>query len=107
MPGTQDRISRMYQFLFLSPNAKAKDIAFPMTNGRNLDKYQYVLAGEEQLTLPAGRFNTLHYSKQHKPDEDGTELWLAISKDHFPVRILIEESGGGKMEQQLTRINFK
>ena len=104
-PGTQDRISRMYQFMFAPPHGK--ELAFPMTNGRNLELYRYLLADEAPLDTAAGKFNTLHYSKQHKPDEDGTELWLASDHHHFPVRILIEESEGGKLEQKLTQLKFK
>jgi len=104
-PGTQDRLSLMYQFMFM-PH-KTKDMTFHMTNGRGLERYQYSAAGEEQLDLPAGTFKTLRYSRQHKNDEDGTEVWLASAKDHFPVRVVIEEKKGGKLEQTLTQLSFE
>lgn len=104
-PGTQDRLSLMYQFMFM-PH-KAKELVFHMTNGRSLEHYQYNAAGEEQLDLPAGTFKTLHYSRQHKSDEDGTEVWLASTKNHFPVRVVIEEKKGGRLEQTLTQLSFE
>lgn len=105
VPGTQDRISRMYQFMFAPP--KGKELTFTMTNGRNLELYQYLLSDKAPLDTAAGKFKTVHYAKQHKADEDGTELWLATDRHHFPVRILIVETEGGKLEQQLTQLKFK
>jgi len=104
-PGTQDRLSLMYQFMFM-PH-KTRDMVFHMTNGRSLERYQYNAAGEEQLDLPAGKFKTLHYSRQHQSDEDGTEVWLASAKDYFPVRVVIEEKKGGRLEQTLTQLSFE
>lgn len=104
-PGTQDRLSLMYQFMFM-PH-KTKDMAFHMTNGRGIERYQYTAVGEEKLDLPAGAFKTLHYSRQHKNDEDGTEVWLARDKEHFPVRVVIDEKKGGKLEQTLTQLSFE
>lgn len=104
-PGAQDRISRMYQFMFAP--APDKTLAFDMTNGRSLTHYQYALTEETPLETAAGKFNTLHFTKQHIHDEDGTELWLASDQHHFPVRILILETEGGKLEQKLTQLTFK
>lgn len=104
-PGTQDRISRMYQFMFAPP--QGKELTFHMTNGRNLELYEYLLADETPLETAAGKFNTLHYSKQHKADEDGTELWLSSENHYLPVRVLITETEGGKMEQKLTQLRIK
>src|SRR4029077_12485032 len=36
-PGTQDRLSVMYQFMFISPG-RLRVLEFPMTNGRKLDQ---------------------------------------------------------------------
>lgn len=104
-PGAQDRISRMYQFMYTPP--PGNELGFFMTNGRNLEFYQYLLTDKDALETPAGKFETVHYVKQHKADEDGTELWLASNSHHFPVRILIVETEGGKLEQKLTQLKFK
>ena len=105
VPGTQDRISRLYQFMFIPP--KDKTLAFPMTNGRNIDQYQYLLTDQEQLKTPAGTFKTKHYVQQHKSDEDGAEMWLASNMRFFPVLIIIKEKDGGNLEQQLTQLTIK
>jgi len=103
-PGTQDRISLLYQFMFAPP--AQEDISLFMTSGRKLSLYQYRLAGEEKITTPAGQFLTVHLIKQHAADEDGTEIWLAKKSHYLPVRIVIEEREGGRLEQNLTAVSF-
>ncbi len=105
VPGTQDRISRMYQFMYEPPKGKA--LNFSMTNGRNIDQYQYVLTDQEQLKTPAGSFKTSHFVQQHKSDEDGAEMWLANTMRYLPVLIIIKEKDGGNLEQQLTKLTIK
>jgi hypothetical protein len=78
-----------------------------MSTGRKLNLYRYRVLGTETVTTPAGTFQALHLSKEHGKDEDGTELWLAKSRNYFPVRVLIEEKDGGKLEQQLESISFQ
>ncbi len=104
-PGTQDRISLLYQFMFMQ-SAKG-DAKLWMTTGRKLNLYQYKRAGEEKIATPAGTFLTLHFIKQHAADEDGTEIWLAKKRHNFPVRIVIEEHDGGRIEQNLTALSFE
>lgn len=104
-PGTQDRISLQYQFMFAPPGKD--DIRLFMTSGKKLNLYHYKLAGEEKITTPAGQFQTIHLVKQRTADEDGTEIWLAKKRHYFPVRIVIEERNGGKLEQNLTSLAFE
>jgi hypothetical protein len=103
-PGAQDRLSLLYQFMFAPP--AQKDIRLFMTTGKKLNPYHYKLAGAEKITTPAGQFQAIHLIKQRTADEDGTEIWLAKSRQYFPVRIVIEEHGGGRLEQNLTSLNF-
>jgi hypothetical protein len=78
-----------------------------MTSGKKLNLYHYKLAGEEKITTPAGQFLAIHLVKQRTADEDGTEIWLAKKRHYFPVRIVIEERKGGKLEQNLTSLAFE
>ena len=104
-PGAQDRISLMYQFMFTPPGKQ--DLRLFMTTGKKLNLYHYKLAGEEKITTPAGQFKAVHLVKQRTGDEDGTEIWLAKKRHFFPVRIIIEEHNGGKLEQNLTSLTFE
>lgn len=104
-PGTQDRLSMLYQFMFVPPGQE--DIRLFMTTGKKLNPYLYKLAGEEKITTPAGQFQALHLVKQRTPDEDGTEIWLAKKRHYFPVRIVVEDHNGGKLEQNLTSLTLE
>jgi hypothetical protein len=104
--GTQDRISVMYQFMFLAPD-RMKLLEFSFTNGKKIEPYRYELAGEEQLDTPLGKLKTLHLVKRRDPGENGTEVWLAADRHLFPVKLLILENDGTRFEQVITRLEFK
>ena len=105
-PGTQDRISVMYQFMFL-PQDKLKLLEFAFTNGKKIEPYRYELAGNERLDTPLGKLNTLHLVKQRERDENGVEIWLAVDRHLVPVKVLILENDGTKFEQVITRLDIK
>jgi hypothetical protein len=105
VPGTQDRISQLYQFMFQPP--QADDMEFHISNGRKLSLSRYRFIKEETISVSAGTFQTLHLSKERTANEDGTELWLAKSRHYFPVRIVFNERNGGKLEQQLESLSLK
>jgi hypothetical protein len=105
-PGTQDRVSVMYQFIFLSPE-KLKLLEFPMTNGKKIEHYRYELAGHEQVDTPLGKLNTLHLVKHRERGENGIEVWLAADRHLFPVKVLFLENDGSRIEQVITRLEIK
>lgn len=105
-PGAQDRISLMYQFMFLD-FGKLKQIEVPMTNGRKLDRYRYSVTPDVEIDTPLGRIKTLHLVKQREPDQDSTEIWLSPQHRFFPVKVLIVETDGARYEQVLTKLDFK
>ncbi len=105
-PGTQDRVSLMYQFVFL-PAEKLGNLAYPMTNGRKIENYRYHLAGAEVIDTPLGELNTLRLVKQREPGDTAVEVWLAPEHNFFPVRLLILENDGSRFEQVITRLEFK
>lgn len=105
-PGLQDRISLMYQFMFMKKIPQEIDLN--MTNGKNIEQYRYKLVGAEKISTPAGTFNSLHLSRlPQTEDEDKVDLWLATSKNNFPVRIIFEEKNHQKLEQLLTNLKIE
>jgi hypothetical protein len=102
--GAQDRLSILYQFMFLSPRPGQR-LDFSMTNGRKLGQYQYLVQPNAEIDTPLGRLDTLHIVKQHKPDETGTELWISPRHRNLAVKVLIEEDGV-RYEQIATRIEI-
>src|ERR1043166_2977845 len=88
--GTQDRLSVMYQFMFLQL-ARLPALEFPMTNGSKVDLYRYDVHRGQSVATPAARFNGVHLVKQRTPEQTGTEIWLAEQRNFFPVRVVNQE----------------
>jgi len=103
--GTQDRLSAMYQFMFLPLKDGALD--FPMTNGHKLDSYHYAVARGPGVDTPAGKFGTLYLDSQPKPGERRTEIWLATQHHHLPCKMVITEANGDRLIQVLNKIVVK
>jgi hypothetical protein len=105
--GAQDRLSVMYQFMFL-PVERLRDLAFQMTsNGKKIENYHYLLAGHESLDTPLGRLKTLHLVKPREGNDNGVEIWLSAEHNMFPVKLLIVENDGSKFEQLIARIETR
>jgi len=103
--GTQDRLSVMYQFMYL-PVARLGSIEFEMTNGSKVEHYLYQVEGKETADTPLARFATIKFSKRRSGDENSAEVWLAEERNYFPVRLVIAELNGDRLEQVLTRLDF-
>jgi hypothetical protein len=103
---TQDRISSMYQFMFLSREGLQR-LEFPMTNGRKLDHYVYTVQPGGDLDTRLGRMATLHLVKQHRADENVAEIWLAPQYRFLPVKLLIQEEDGTRYEQVITSLELR
>ncbi len=103
----QDRLSFLYNFAFqTAPDLKpGREIKVNLTDGKGLTHFQYSVAARERLKTPAGELDTVHLVKQRENQDDrGTELWFASARDYLPVRILVIEKDGTRIDQVLTRI---
>ena len=101
-PGTQDRLSIMYQFM-LSPPHAIKVKAW-MTNGKKIEQYVYLKQGDVTLNTPAGDFAAVHYKRDAKPGDDKAQLWLAKDRFFLPVRVLFEDRNG-TLDQTLVTLS--
>jgi len=102
--GTQDRLSAMYQFLFL-PLKNATTLDFYMTNGSKVDIYNYLITPDQSVTVPLGTFKALYVASPPKDGESRTEIWLATEHANFPYKMVITDPDGGKLTQVLTRFD--
>jgi len=103
----QDRLSFLYNFAFqTAPDLRqGKEINITLTDGKGLTKFHYVVAGREMLKTPAGELETVRLVKQRESKDDrGTEIWFASGHDYLPVRILVTEKDGARIDQVLARI---
>ena len=107
VPPLQDRLSFLYNYAFQSsPDLKpGKVIKITLTDGKGLTQHQYNVAGSEVLKTPVGELETVHLVKQRdNKDDRGTEIWFASGRDYLPVRVLVIEKDGVRIDQVLTRI---
>jgi len=103
--GTQDRLSAMYQFMFL-PLESATTLDFPMTNGGKLDIYNYRITPGQHVTVPLGTFKALYVASVPEKDASKTEIWLAVDHANFPYKMVITDGDGGKFSQVLTKFDL-
>jgi len=103
-PGAQDRLSAMYQFMFMALD-ELKSVEFAMTNGRKLDRYHYTVTPGVELLTPLGRIATVHLAKRRDPGDTATELWLSPAHGYLPLRMVVVENDGARYEQIITRLD--
>jgi hypothetical protein len=103
--GTQDRLSAMYQFMFLPLN-KMESLSFSMTNGSKLDVYSYRITPDQSVTVPLGTFKALYLASPPEKNSNRTEIWLAAEHNNFPYKMTITDQDGDSLTQVLTKIDF-
>ncbi|MEW6691186.1 MAG: DUF3108 domain-containing protein [Pseudomonadota bacterium] len=99
----QDQLSLMWSFAF-SPPGKAVSVS--VADGKRVSRYAYRPAGRERVKTPAGEFEALKLVKRRdRPEDKATEIWLAADKQNLPVRILVVDKDGTRLDQVATRIS--
>jgi hypothetical protein len=103
--GTQDRLSAMYQFMFLSLD-NTGTLDFNMTNGNKLDVYNYRITPDQNVTVPLGTFKALYVASVPEAGSNRTEIWLATEHANFPYKMVITDPDGDKLSQVLTKFDL-
>ena len=98
-PGTQDRLSILYQFMVAPPERDRVDAW--MTNGRNVTRYTYERRGTSQITTPAGTYQALQVHRKDSEDGSEVDLWLALDRHFVPLKIRLIHKDGTQDEQTL------
>ena len=99
----QDRLSFLWSFAFAPPIGR--EIALDIADGRGVSRFRYAISGPEKLKTPTGELDTMKLVKQRDPgDERGTEVWLSVQHHFAPVRILVVEKDGTRLDQVVTRV---
>jgi len=104
MPATaQDPLSLAYTFAFFPPTGKVFEVM--RADGRWLTPFRFTVVGTEELKTPAGELQTLHISKERDgPGDKATDIWFASEHSYLPVRVLVVDKDGTRVDQVLTRI---
>jgi hypothetical protein len=97
-----DRLAFLFDFVFGAP--PEKQVSFHLADGRGMSHQVYEINGRERLRTPAGEFDTVKMVRSK--DGDRTEVWLAADLSYLPVRVLVVDEDGTRVEQIVTRISM-
>lgn len=101
-PDAQDRLSFLLALVLSPPKAQR---SFHVVDGRGVSSHTYRANGRERVATPAGEFNALKLIRRNEGSGEVSEIWLAADRGHLPVRILIVEKDGTRLEQVAIRIS--
>lgn len=113
--GAQDLASYAYQFMYMKPPFK-DTLTMTLTTGKKLNTYRYTIASDSEVVSAtqdgaAVSYKTLHLT-EHDASQANTEqssesksLWLSPEHYYLPVRILLVDEDGQKLEQLLTSLH--
>ena len=101
----QDRLSFIWTFAFAPP---AGPVTVTVADGKGNTTYTYEPAGRERVKTPAGEFNALKLVKRRdKPEDRVTEIWLAVDRNYLPVRVLVVDKDGTRLDTLASTIEAK
>ena len=101
----QDQLSLGWSFAFAPPRGT---VTVRVADGKHVTAYVYKVAGRERVKTPAGDFDGLKLVKQkNNPEQKSTEIWLAADRGYLPVRVLIVDKEGTRMDQVATKISLQ
>jgi hypothetical protein len=109
--GAQDRTSAVWQLVSIARGSPKKfkprsKWSFFVAGRRNAEKWTFTVERNVTLSTVFGNLPTVHITKSTSDSKDQRiEIWLAPSKDWYPIRIKSEDPDGDTIEQNLVRIN--
>jgi Protein of unknown function (DUF3108) len=98
----QDRLSFLFAPAFHAPGARP--LEFNVADGKGISHYQFDVIGRERLSVPAGEFDALRLDQA---DDGGrsTQLWLDAAHSYLPLRVLVVQKDGTRIDQVARRIS--
>lgn len=105
LPGAQDILSVTFQLAMLAPFQDEQ--LLHVTTGKGLKPYTAHVVGEELLDTPLGQLRTLHLARSAEAGEDAIDMWLAEDYSYLPVKIRVDHSRFGIVEQVISGINIE
>lgn len=101
----QDRLSFVWSFAFAPPKGP---VTVDVSDGKGTTRYTYQPAGRERLKTPAGEFDALKLVKRRdNPGDRETEIWLAADRQYIPVRVLLIEKDGTRLDSVASSLSLK
>ena len=104
-PGTQDRLSIMYQFAIAPPHGKLH-LSFHMTNGHKVEEYHYQLNPTHTVEVPFGKLRSYYLYTLPQKTAWKSEVWLAADHGYMPCKVVVTEDSGDQLVQVLRTLNI-
>ena len=102
----QDQLSFIWTFSFAPPRKAVTVAAADGKHGTSSHTYQ--VAGRERVKTPAGEFNALKLVKRKdNPQDKANEIWLAVDRQYIPVRVLVIDKDGKRIDQVAVKIDAR
>lgn len=94
-PGTQDDLSVQIALMVELLAGRTPD-QFLLIDKNTVREYQYTREGEESLSTPLGKFDTVIYRSQKKGSPRVTRFWCAPQQGYIPLRV--EQKKGDEVQ---------
>ena len=112
MPGSQDRLSVLFQIgalLRANPNLAAMGghIDIPVAGVRGeVETWVFETQGIDTITVGPGSLSTAHLRRVGKPgsNDKTVDIWIAYADGGYPARVLYTEPNGSTVEMTLEKI---
>ena len=103
----QDRLSFLFAFAFRAPGKRPTE--FNVVDGKGVAEYIFDNAGRERIRIPAGEFDALHLVKRKESPDDrrSSEIWVDPSRSYLPLRVLVVQKDGTRIDQVAARITVQ
>lgn len=105
--GAQDLASYVYQFMYTPPTGEQVKVS--ITTGKKFKHYTYLIKEKDVTIKTAGgkSYQTIHLVNAEVDGKKKKELWLAPALHYLPVKYLVVDKHGEKLEQVLTNSVIK
>lgn len=101
-----DRLGMYWTFAFRPLPGKDASVSLAVSDGGQFDDFRFAPSGTETIKTGAGDIEALKLVKLPDPgDERATTIWLATKQNYLPVRILVVEKDGTRIDQVVTSIS--
>ncbi|MDM7455684.1 MAG: DUF3108 domain-containing protein [Tepidimonas sp.] len=103
--GTQDRLGVFIQLGgWVAAMKPGQRWHIPVAGLGRLEHWTVEVVGREPITVPAGRFEALHLRRMTEGAQDlRVEAWYTPAIAGLPVRLLLQQPNGERVEQRLRR----